>query len=976
MKRTNLSICTLLFVLFAAVVQSVVADEKNYGQEVLDKLGVKRGICVVLDDPQCKTALGLAKNSELIVYVQVRKADDLQSARRAADAAGMYGTRIFVDKGKSTKIHLADNLADALVATGDPANIQKAEVLRVLRPGGKALLGQEVLTKPLPDGTDDWSHHYHTPDNNPQSTDRLALAPYLTQFIVEPRYAPAPQNVVASAGRVFMAFGNVAWHQREEPWLDTLVAVNGFNGTMLWKRKLTSGIVVDRSTMIATPTTLYLADEKSCKLLDPATGELTDEITVPAELAGGTFWKWMALENGVLYALVGEQESPDAVKRWRRTSGAWPWGAISDGYNAKDPPSWNVKSWRRTTFNPKDHVWGFSKTLLAIDPKTKNVLWSHKEQQEPIDSRSLCMKNGRMYFCHFSKYLVCLDAKTGKEIWRRTAEKNSKLFKAIGPYCPYEAWSTGWRTTVYLRCSDEALYFTGPQVFDVTAVSTEDGRHLWTYHAERNPHVLIRDDAVYIVGAQSLKGDTHKLDPLTGEVLASYDIARRACVRVTGSADSILFRSHGDGTERLDPITGKTQWISPMRPSCFIGTLISDGHLYWTPWVCDCNLQMFGMICCGPAGEFKFDQAAVEAQRLETLGGATQVATFEQSPTDWPTYRTDNTRTASTQVAIPDQVKLLWTFTPKTAFEATSPVAAGGVVFLGGSDGIVRALDAADGKVRWTAYTGGAVRYPPTVADGRALVGSGDGYTYAFEAATGRLLWRFRAAPIERKINVYDRLLSTWPVATGVLADGGVAYFAAGLNNFDGTHVYALDAATGKIKWQNNSTDDSGGVSVQGDLLLDGGKLYLAGGSAASPAVFDIADGKRLNPGQRALRGRELHLSVGKDRRGNPQRRVVPTGQPFYSVPNSPVQKKGAKNMIAAREWRVPIVAAVNANLLCRKTHDGWKLVAQDPGSKKYLWQQPLPAEPVRWAVAVDAQGRIVVALRNGQVLCFGNVTR
>ncbi len=977
MRRTKVANCTSLFLVLVVLIvgaSSVFAGEQSKSLDVLSKLGMKKGICVVLDDHRCELALGLAKGSQLTIYVQVRKADDLQATCRAADAAGLYGTRIYVGKGDPTRIHLADNLADALVVAGNRADIPRTEVLRVLRPGGKALLGQEVLTKPSPEGTDDWTHHYHTPDNNPQSTDKRALAPYLTQFIVEPRYASAPQNVVASAGRVFMAFGHVAWHQREEPWVDTLVAVNGFNGTMLWKRKLTSGIMVDRSTMIATPTALYLADDKSCKLLDPATGKLTDEITIPADLTGGTFWKWMALEDGVLYALVGEQESPDAVKRWRRTAHGWPWGAISDGYNAKDPPNRDVSTWRdmgtwRTeSFDPKDHVWGFSKTLLAIDPKTKNVLWSYKEQEYPIDSRSLCMKNGRMYFSHFSKYIVCLNAKTGNEIWRRTAEKNPKLFKAIGPYCPYESWSTGWRTTAYARCSDKALYFAGPQVFDVTAVSTADGRHLWTYHAKRNPHVLIRDDGLYIIGAHQLSGDTHKLDPLSGKVLASYDIARACCARVTGSTDSIFFRFFGDGTIRLDPVTGKTQWISPMRPSCFIGTLVSDGHLYWTPWVCDCNLQMFGTICCAPAGNFKFDQAAVEVQRLESASGATKITQFQQSPADWPTYRADNTRTATTRAAIPDQVKLLWTFTPKTTFEATSPVAAGGVVFLSGSNGIVRALDVASGKARWTAYMGGAVRYPPTVADGRVLVGSGDGYAYAFEAATGRLLWRFRAAPIERKINVYNRLLSTWPVASGVLVDDGVAYCAAGLNNYDGTHVYALDAATGRLKWQNNSAGGVGPTAgVQGDLLLDQRKLYLAGGSAASPAVFDITSGKCLNLGQRVRRGRELRLSVGKDRRGNPQRRVQAVGQPFYST--YPVYSKEVA-------WDAPIVAAKNVNLLCRQSQGDWKLVAQDPSSKKDLWQQPLPAEPVRWAVAVDAQGRIIVTLRSGQVLCFGSVTR
>jgi outer membrane protein assembly factor BamB len=956
---------------------SLFADSRD----VLGKLGVQRGICVVLDDPRCELALPLAESSELTLYVQVRNDEERQAACRAADAAGVYGTRILVGSGDPARIHLAENLADALVAANGVSGFARAEVLRVLRPGGKALLGQEVLTKPFPDGADDWSHHYHGPDNNVQSNDRLARAPYVTQFIAEPHYGPAPQNVVASGGRVFMAFGHVAWKERAEPWLDTLVAVNGFNGTMLWKRKLTSGIMVDRSTMVATPSTLYLGDDKSCKLIDPATGEVTDQITIPTDLTGGTFWKWMALEDGVLYALVGEQEPLDRVARWRRTAGGWPWNAISEGYNAKDPSSFDTRTWKRTdSFDAKDHVWGFSKTLLAIDPTTKEVLWCHKEEL-PIDSRGLCMKDGRVYFCRFGKYLVCLDAKSGQEIWRRTVYKDPDLFKAIGPYCPYEHARTGWRSTIYLRCSDKALYFAGPEVFDVTAVSTEDGCHLWTYQAERNPHVLIRDDGVYVIGAGGLNADTHKLDPLTGEVLASYTISRAGCTRATGSVDSILFRGGGDGTIRLDPTSGTMQWISPMRPSCFGGTIVAGGHLYWIPWACDCNLQMFGVICCGPADDFKSDQAAKESERLQcgpAYGASGSLPSALDPPTsdDWPTYRADNTRTATTKAAVPDSVELLWTFTPQSAFEATPPVAAGGLVFLSGSDGIVRALDAADGKVRWTAYTGGAVRYPPAVADGRALVGSGDGYAYAFEAATGRLLWRFRAAPLERRIRVYNSLLSTWPVASGVLVHEGVAYCAAGINNYDGTHVYALDAASGKIKWQNNSTGAVGptvgtGVAVQGDLLLDDGRLYLAGGSAASPAVFDIANGECLSPGQRGLRGRELHVTAGKNQRGEAQRRVEVVGQPLYATPENPVFERNKR-----LEWSDPVVKARNADLVCRQSQDGWKLVAQSSSANQDLWEQPLPSEPVRWAVAVDAQGRILVALRNGKVLCFGSVPR
>ncbi len=43
-------------------------------------------------------------------------------------------------------------------------------------------------------------------------------------------------------------------------------------------------------------------------MIDAATGRFKDKIIPPVERAGGTFWKWMAMEDGVLYALMGEQE--------------------------------------------------------------------------------------------------------------------------------------------------------------------------------------------------------------------------------------------------------------------------------------------------------------------------------------------------------------------------------------------------------------------------------------------------------------------------------------------------------------------------------------------------------------------------------------------------------------------------------------------------------------------------------------------
>ena len=107
---------------------------------------------------------------------------------------------------------------------------------------------------------------------------------------------------------------------------------------------------------------------------------------------------------------------------------------------------------------------------------------------------------------------------------------------------------------------------------------------------------------------------------------------------------------------------------------------------------------------------------------------------------------------------------------------SAAPITAGGLVFLSGADGVVRACEAATGKCRWKGYTAGPITYPPAVHQGRLLVGSGDGWVYAFRAADGRRLWRFRAAPAERKINLYGRLASTWPVvAINNIANNTVA---------------------------------------------------------------------------------------------------------------------------------------------------------------------------------------------------------
>jgi outer membrane protein assembly factor BamB len=256
---------------------------------------------------------------------------------------------------------------------------------------------------------------------------------------------------------------------------------------------------------------------------------------------------------------------------------------------------------------------------------------------------------------------------------------------------------------------------------------------------------------------------------------------------------------------------------------------------------------------------------------------------------DWPTYRHDNQRSAVSTESIAPPLSEDWTFTPlygpshawgdpqpkpvgkllersrlrfDDAFHVT---AAGGLVFFGSSsEGKVCALDAATGEIRWEFFTEGPVRMAPTVAGGKVYVGSDDGKVYCLSAADGRAVWTLSAAPSPERVLGNGRMISLWPVRTGVVVDGGVAYFGAGVFPAEGLYLYAVSAGDGRLLWKNDTygLGGSGTVSPQGYLVASREKLFIPSGRAM-PAAFSRSDGKFLF--HRNFSWRAIGLSGGTD---------------------------------------------------------------------------------------------------------------
>jgi outer membrane protein assembly factor BamB len=232
---------------------------------------------------------------------------------------------------------------------------------------------------------------------------------------------------------------------------------------------------------------------------------------------------------------------------------------------------------------------------------------------------------------------------------------------------------------------------------------------------------------------------------------------------------------------------------------------------------------------------------------------------------NWPTYMHDTQRSGVTAERLEWPLNECWVYTathqPQPAWpgparqdywhrafnlratvtydRAFHVVGVGDTIFFGSSaDDKVYALDARTGAERWTFFTEGPVRLAPTIANGQVYIGSDDGCAYCLSADDGSLLWKYRATDTERIIPGNERMISMWPIRTGLLVDEGNLYFASGLFPNQGTYLLALRAEDGSVQWKSRVD-----ISPQGYLLASNERLYVPTGRT-NPYIFARSDGR------------------------------------------------------------------------------------------------------------------------------------
>jgi len=196
-----------------------------------------------------------------------------------ADAAGLSGR---ASSSRKDPRPLTGRQPGRRRAGVGEAAAPEAEALRCFSQG-QGVSSQRELTKPFPAG-DDWIIlSCPTTTLFPRSSGAGAL---LTSFW-RPRMHLAQVAVAAADG--LQGFRHIAFKAREEPWLNTLAAFNGYNGTLLWKRPIARS---HGPSNTLSPTHVVYFGTTNPARSSTRHGQLVDEVARRGR-RGWNVWKWM-----------------------------------------------------------------------------------------------------------------------------------------------------------------------------------------------------------------------------------------------------------------------------------------------------------------------------------------------------------------------------------------------------------------------------------------------------------------------------------------------------------------------------------------------------------------------------------------------------------------------------------------------------------------------------------------------------------
>ncbi|MFC1497608.1 PQQ-binding-like beta-propeller repeat protein [Verrucomicrobiota bacterium] len=880
-----LSLCIVMFV-------SILGVNAENAAELVKTSGVKGGlvVCVGADDPGFITDLHV--NDRYLVHAIDLDQKKVAAAREYIQGKGLYG-KVSVDAWDGKRLPYADNLVN-LIVMNSAFRVPRSEFDRVLAPRGVAmarkgsgldftggggaeskrpdpeegLKGWTMFTKPVPSSIDDWTHYLHGSDNNAVAKDKVAGPPKRMQWLAKPEWTrshdvqPSVTSIVTAGGRIFYVHDEATLHSVEDDPEWALIARDAFNGMLLWKQPVSSwgyhlrnfrtGPVQLHRLLVCDEGNVYaqLGLNKPVSLLDAASGE------IKKVFAGTENAEELILNKGILFVVVGAESSEHSHK------------------------SMSVEDFEKLRKG---------KSIVAVDAGSGKLLWKWPQDSTTDITPLTLAVNGDHVYMQEKGEVVCLNVGDGKKLWRssgspqkkESSEKSKKGKQSVNRYA-------GW-SMITLVATKDAVVLTDS--IDVWAYSSGTGKLLWLhpiqgkgFFSKKQPDIFVQGNIVWFSPAFS-KGR----DLITGEVVSENDNYwslltgghHPRCYRAKATENYIIAGKRGlEFVDLKGDNHSRNNWV---RGACEYGMMPANGLIYAPPHTCGCYVeaQLYGFWALAPAKRAQESGIRSQESGKDRLIKGLAYGNIPQSAirnpqSDWPMYRGDAKRRASTSATVPSELKKIWTV--GSGLNITAPVIADGIVMVASKDTHqVIATDAASGKEKWTFTAGSRIDSPPAIYKGKVLFGCMDGYVYCLSLSDGKMVWRFRAAPQNMNTVVFDQLESLWPVHGSVLIKNDLVYFCAGRSSYldGGIYLFALKPDTGEVVYESvvksgnpgikDKSDNSDAFTMEGvisDMLVsEGDSIYLKHMKFNDKLERQDGFGRHLFSTSRILDDKESHRS-------------------------------------------------------------------------------------------------------------------
>ena len=761
-----------------------VADEKG----PVATAGLHGGLILQLGASEIESIADLSLTGRYLIHVMDPDSDKVAVAQDGLRKTGRYGMAWAEHVRDLERLPYSDNVVNLIIVRDYAVPVD--EIARVLTPDGLVVITNPerlspseleaagfsdfrshdsmlIAKNPRPEEMDSWSHARHGANGNAVSQDTLVGPPKRVRWIAAA--TSEVEGMVTAGGRNF--YGGV-------------LSRDSFNGLRLWHRNLRKGGEINEAHFalprlgrngirpVASDQLLFTLFKNRPVALHSATGELATEF--------------------------GDMKNPKMV--------------LFDGHRL---------------------IASDTKSVCAFDIDSGEVIWK-VEAAEPhdviADGTVVSFIHGRVLRGEKSEAVV-VEAATGDLRW-----KNSEY-----------PWLDRTKRTVLAKSQ---LVFEVSTLNDDDAdngihlVSVETGDHQWSKnfppgmnHNRQARAMFLRDDLWILHGGKVNTSDKDNvkrepievsaLDPYTGEVRVTHPAGLAHCFPPVATPN-FMFAGVLDMTDlKSGEIIANR--ITKANCSQENGWVPANGLIYTTPKHCTCWPMLRGFVAmAASAGENSPEnQEIAELEFLLEKGPAEIAPTASSSQDhDWPLYRHDRWRSASTPAPGPRVLTERWRIdlsapvqsgenkigpihhdwldNPVVKGPLTAPTIAGGIAYVMRPNAHeLVAIDTDSGKVRWRFTANGRVDTPPTIHRGLCLFGSSSGWVYALRADDGEIVWRLRAAPVDRRIVTYGQVESPWPVPGTILVMNDTAYFAAGRQPLadGGILVFAVNPMTGKRLW-------------------------------------------------------------------------------------------------------------------------------------------------------------------------------